>query len=68
MNPAVVVLGNTSLPFHLYDLHLNGVSATELSAAYAVPLSWVEERLESVRLCVKYQVRVSLASPHSPQL
>ena len=56
MNPAVMLLANRSLPFSLYDFHLNGVSAQELADAYALPLTWVEERLEAVRLCLKYQV------------
>jgi len=62
MNPAVVLLANQSLPFSLYDFHLNGVSAQELAVAYDLPLHWVEERLEAVRLCLKYQVQVSVSS------
>jgi hypothetical protein len=61
MNPAVVVLANNSLPFSLYDFHHNGVSAAELAKAYALPLPWVEERLEAVRLCLQYQVDVQLS-------
>jgi len=60
MNPAVVVLANNSLPFSLYDFHQNGVSAAELAKAYALPLPWVEERLEAIRLCLQYQIDVQL--------
>ena len=61
-----VLLGNRSVTFALYDYHLRGVSARELATAYSLPLSWVEERLEAVRLCVKYQVKLSLHAPHTP--
>ncbi len=60
MNPAVVLLANNSLPFSLYDFHLNGVSAPELAKAYSLPLPWVEERLEAIRLCLQFQVDVQL--------
>jgi hypothetical protein len=60
MNPAVMHLANKSLAFSLYDFHLEGVSAGELAAAYSLPTSWVEERIEAVRLCLKYQVKLSL--------
>ena len=62
MNPAVILLANRSFRFHLYDCHLSGVSAKELGAAYSRPASWVEQQIESVRLCLKYQVKVSVAS------
>jgi hypothetical protein len=62
MNPAVMALANKSLAFSLYDLHLEGVSAKKLAAAYSVPVEWVEERIEAVRLCLKYQVKLSLRS------
>jgi hypothetical protein len=65
MNPAVVLLANRSLPFSLYDFHLNGVSARELAHAYSLPLPWVEERLEAVRLCLKYQVTFRKADAQS---
>ncbi len=67
MNPAVVLLANHSFPFSLYDFHLNGVSPRELADAYQLPLAWVEERLEAVRLCLKYQVHVSVAAPNQPE-
>jgi hypothetical protein len=62
MNPALALLANKSLPFSLYDFHLSGVSAKELAQTYDLPLSWVEERLEAVRLCLKYQVSLSFVS------
>jgi hypothetical protein len=61
MNPGLMLLANSSFPVSLYDFHLDGVSARELATAYSLPLAWVEERLEAVRLCLKYQVAVSLS-------
>ncbi|MDQ2949515.1 MAG: hypothetical protein M3Y27_26855 [Acidobacteriota bacterium] len=60
MNPAVILLANRSLPFHLYDFHLEGISAKELAAAHSLPVDWVEERIEAVRLCLKYQTKLSI--------
>lgn len=60
MNPAVMVLANCSLAFSLYDFNLEGVSARELAAAYSLPPQWVEERIEAVRLCLKFQAKVVL--------
>jgi hypothetical protein len=37
-----------------------GVPAKELAAAYPLSVNWVEERIEAVRLCLKYQVRLSV--------
>jgi hypothetical protein len=59
MKPAIMLLANDSLAFSLYDLNLAGVSTKELAAAYARPVHWVEERVEAVRLCLKYQVMFS---------
>ena len=60
MNPAVVLLANNSLPFSLYDFHQSGVSAAELARAYSLPLPWIEERLEAIRLCLQFQVNVQV--------
>lgn len=62
MSPALSILANKSLPFSLYDFHLNGVSSRELAEAYDLPLSWVEERLEAVRLCLKFQVELAFVT------
>lgn len=62
MHPAFAVLANRSLPLSLYDFHLSGVSARQLAQTYDLPLHWVEERLEAVRMCLKFQVQVSFAS------
>jgi hypothetical protein len=62
MSPALALLANKSLPFSLYDFHLSGVSAKELAQAYDLPLRWVEERLEAVRLCLKYQVELAFVA------
>jgi hypothetical protein len=60
MDPAIMHLANKSLAFSLYEFHLEGVSAGELAAAYSLPTAWVEERIEAVRLCMKYQVKLLL--------
>ncbi len=60
MNPAVMLLANKHLAFSLFEFNLSGVSAKELAAAYSLPIIWVEERIEAVRLCLKYQVKLAL--------
>ena len=67
MNPAVMFYANKSLPFSLYDFHLAGVPAQELAAAHWLPIAWVEERIEAVRLCLEYQVRLSVASAQTEE-
>ncbi len=62
MNPGVKLLANRSFSFSLYDFHLEGVSAADLATAYSLPERWVAERIEAVRLCLKYQVKVSVKS------
>ncbi|MDQ2840808.1 MAG: hypothetical protein M3Y72_07170 [Acidobacteriota bacterium] len=62
MNPAFMHLANSSFAFHLCDFHLEGMSAQELAAAYTLPIGWVEERIEAVRLSLKFQVKLTLGS------
>lgn len=57
VNPAIMLLANESLAFSLYDFSLEGVPAEELATAYSLPVNCVEERIEAVRLCLKYQVK-----------
>jgi hypothetical protein len=66
MNPAVMALANRSFDFHLYDFHLEGVSLKELAVNHSLPVHSVEERIEAVRLCLKFQVKLALSS--KPQL
>lgn len=68
MNAPVMLLANKSLAFSLYDFHLEGVPAKELATAYSLPINWVEERIEAVRLCLKYQVKLSLTAPVSDRV
>jgi hypothetical protein len=63
VHPGVVLLGNRSWSLSLYDLNLNGISAQELATAYSMPLHVIEERIEAVRLCLKYQVKLALNDP-----
>lgn len=63
MNPAVMVLSNRSVPFRLYDFNLAGVSAHELATGYSLPREWVQNQIESVRMMLKYQVKLALFEP-----
>jgi hypothetical protein len=56
----MIVQANKSLAFSLYDFHLSGVSVEKLAATYSLPVQSVEERLEAVRLCLTFQVRLAL--------
>ena len=67
MHPAVALLADRSLAFSLYDFHLQGVSPRELASTYSLPADWVEERIEAVRLCLKYQVKLSVAVSANPK-
>jgi hypothetical protein len=60
MNPPMIVHANKSLAFSLYDFHLNGVPLEKLAAAYSLPIQSVEERIEAVRLCLTFQVKLAL--------
>ena len=64
MHPGVTLLANRSLAFSLYEFNLEGVSAKELASAYSLPANWVEDRIEAVRLCLKYQVKLSVTASH----
>ena len=57
-----MILANRSLPFHLYDFHLDGVTAKELAFAHSMPIHCVEERIEAVRLCLKFQAKVTVGT------
>lgn len=48
------------LGFVIYREHQDGASVEELSTALNLPSSWVEERIEAVRLCLERQVRVEV--------
>jgi hypothetical protein len=54
------------LAFSLYDFHLGGLFAQELASTYSLPADWVEERIEAVRLCLKYQVKPSVSASANP--
>ena len=60
MNPGVALFANRSFAFSLYEFNLAGVSAKELAASYSLPSHWVGECIEAVRLCLKYQVKLSV--------
>jgi hypothetical protein len=62
MNPGVMTMANRSFAFHLYDFNLEGISAKELAYAHSLSTHWVEERIEAVRLCLKFQARATIAT------
>jgi hypothetical protein len=55
-------LAKRSLAFSLYHFHLAGKSPKEIADALALPLDWVEERIEAVKLCLTFQVKLALGS------
>jgi hypothetical protein len=63
MHPGVTLLANRSLAFSLYEFNLEGVSAKELASAYSLPANWVDG-IEAVRLCLRYQVKLSVTASH----
>jgi hypothetical protein len=46
------------LPFRLYADHKLGADPAELAATFSLPVRWVEERLEAMRLCIEKQVHL----------
>ena len=60
MNPVVTVMANRSLAFSFYDFYLEGLSAKELAAAYSIPIHYVQERIQAVRLCLQFQARAAV--------
>jgi len=57
---ALSLLSIVSNPFRLYHYYVNGISAEELAAVFDLPVSWVQQRLEAVRLCVEHQIVFTL--------
>ena len=55
--PPVIMLANRGLAFDLYEFYLEGVPVQELASAYALPVEWVEERIEITRLRLEDQNR-----------
>jgi hypothetical protein len=47
-------------PLAFYDFNLAGVSAKQLATVCETPVHRVEEQIEAVRLCLKYQLKISL--------
>jgi hypothetical protein len=56
------LLYDNYLPFRLYAEHKNGVTPAQLAATFALPVQWVEERIEAARLCIEKQVRLELVN------
>lgn len=50
-------LYENNLSFRLYADHKYGMSTDELAIAQSRSRSWVEERIEAMRLCLEMQVR-----------
>jgi len=51
----VMVLANRGLALSLYEFYVEGVPVQELASAYALPVEWVEERIETTRLRLEHQ-------------
>lgn len=56
------LLSQDYLPFRLYAEHKRGATPEQLAAAFAMSVSWIEERIEATRLMVEKQVRVELVN------
>ena len=63
--PQVMMLANRGLALSLYEFYLEGVPVQELASAYALPVEWIEERIETTRLRLEYQNRFT-PGPSSP--
>ncbi len=44
----------------LYRESQHGATVEELAMAFGLPLWWIQERIEAVRLCLEKQVRVQV--------
>ena len=44
----------------LYRENQQGATVEELAMAFGLPLWWIQERIEAVRLCLEKQVRVQV--------
>jgi hypothetical protein len=47
-------------PFRLYADYKRGATVDQIAREFSLPVYWVEERLEAVRLCVERQVRLDV--------
>jgi hypothetical protein len=66
---AFTKLYNEYLPLRLYADHRLGSTPQELAEVFSLPIPWVEERIEAVRLCVEKQVRLDFLLPDpAPEL
>jgi hypothetical protein len=66
MNPGTMLFANRSFAFHLYDFNLEGISVEKLAATYSLSIASVQERIESVRLCIKYQTKPFISAQSGP--
>jgi hypothetical protein len=46
-----------NMPFRLYAEHQYGLTVEELACLSNKPISWIEEQIEAMRLCLEKQVR-----------
>jgi DNA-binding NarL/FixJ family response regulator len=59
-NLTIGALAAVSNPFSLYQQHVNGTSVKEIAEAFNLSVSWVEQRIEAIRLCVEHQLAFTL--------
>jgi hypothetical protein len=57
---ALGALSIVSNPFRFYHYYVNGISAEELASVFDLPVSWIQQRIEAVRLCVEHQIVFTL--------
>jgi hypothetical protein len=65
---ALSLLSIVSNPFRLYHYYVNGISAEELAAVFNLPVSWVQQRIEAVRLCVEHQIVFTFETTPDPSV
>ena len=49
------MLANRNLALDLFEFHLEGVPAQDLTATYSLPVEWIENCIESTSLHLEYQ-------------
>jgi hypothetical protein len=54
-------LYDSYFPFRLYADYKRGTTVQTLASRYSMPVQWIEERVEAVRLCLEKQIRIEFA-------
>jgi hypothetical protein len=59
---AYELLYDSYFPFRLYADRQRGATLQQLAHEYLMPVPWIEERIESVRLCLENQIIIQCES------